>query len=192
MSKPFAILDTETTGLDPQKHEIIEIAVKSPLGVFHSLVKPQHIETAEPKALEMNGYAANPDRWDSAPTIEEVLPSVMLHLSGCIMAGHNVGFDKDFLQEAHINLYCARLPFYHFLDTVTLAMEQIPDLTRFNLNVVCDVLGVSNEGAHTALVDVLRCESAMNKMLRAGPIDRWMWSRKAKALVASNYGKGSK
>ena len=71
-------------------------------------------------------------------------------------------------------------------------MEQIPDLTRFNLNVVCDVLGVSNEGAHTALVDVLRCESAMNKMLRAGPIDRWMWSRKAKALVASNYGKGSK
>ena len=191
MSKPFAILDTETTGLDSQRHEIIEIAVKSPLGIFHSLVKPQHIETAEPRALEMNGYAANPARWDSAPTIEEVLPAVLLHLAGCIMAGHNVSFDKAFLESAYINMYCARLPFYHCFDTVTLAMEQLPDLTRFNLNVVCDVLGISNEGAHAALVDVLRCESAMNKMLRAGPIDRWMWSRKAKALVASNYGKGA-
>jgi len=186
-NKPFAILDVETTGLDPSKQEIIEIAVKSPLGVYHSLIKPQRLDQAEPKALELNGYAANPERWSNAPTIEEVLPKVMAHLEGCLMAGHNVSFDKGFLAAAHQQVYGKGLPFYHCFDTVTLAMEHLPDLGRFNLNVVCAVLGISNEGAHTALVDVLRCETVLDKLLRAGPLDRWLWSRKAKAVVAANY-----
>lgn len=186
-SKPFAILDVETTGLDPAKHEIIEIAVKSPHGTFHSLVKPQRLGQAEPKALELNGYAANPDRWHNAPMIEEVLPKVMAHLEGCLMVGHNVSFDKGFLAAAHEQTFGKGLPFYHAFDTVTLAMEHLPDLGRFNLNVVCTVLGVTNEGAHTALADVLRCEKVLHKLLMAGPIDRWLWSRKAKVVVANNY-----
>lgn len=192
MAKPFAILDTETTGLDPQRHEILEIAVKSPLGTFHSLIKPVRLDTAEPKALELNGYARNPERWENAPTIEEVLPKVMAYLEGCIMVGHNVSFDKGFLAAAHQQVYGKGLPFYHAFDTVTLVMEHIPDLGRYNLDVSCMVLGISNDGAHTALADVLRCEQVLHKLLRAGPISRWLWSRKAKAVVASNYGKGSK
>jgi len=185
--KPFAILDTETTGLDPLKHEIIEIAVKSPHGTFHSLVKPQRLDQAEAKALELNGYAANPERWANAPTMDEVLPKVMAHLEGCIMVGHNVSFDKGFLNAAHQQMYGKGLPFYHAFDTVTLVMEHLPDLGRYNLDVTCMVLGISNEGAHTALADVLRCEAVLNKLLRAGPIARWWWSRKAKAVVANNY-----
>lgn len=187
MAKPFAVLDTETTGLDPQRHEIIEIAVKSPLGTFHSLVKPQRIDFAEPKALELNGYAKDPSRWDNAPTIDEVLPTVIMHLKECIMVGHNVSFDKGFLAAAHQQVYGKSLPFYHAFDTVTLVMEHIPDLGRYNLDVTCMVLGISNDGAHTALVDVLRCEQVLNKLLRAGPISRWLWSRKAKAIVATGY-----
>lgn len=187
--KPFAILDTETTGLDPAKHEIIEIAVKSPLGVYHSLVKPQRLDLAEAKALELNGYADHPERWDDAPTIDKVMPAVMAHLTACIMVGHNVSFDKGFLNAAHEQVFGKRLPFYHALDTVTLAMEHLPDLGRFNLDAVCTVLGISNAGAHTALADVLRCEAVLNKLLRAGPIDRWLWSRKAKALVLDHYQK---
>lgn len=187
MPKPFAILDTETTGLDPLKHEIIEIAVKSPKGTFHSLVKPMRIDQAEPKALELNGYAKDPSRWDNAPTIAEVLPQVLDYLKDCIMVGHNVSFDKGFLAAAHQQVYGKGLPFYHAFDTVTLVMEHLPDLGRFNLDVSCMVLGISNDGAHTALADVLRCEQVLNKLLRAGPIRRWLWSRKAKAVVLNNY-----
>lgn len=187
MAKPFAVLDTETTGLDPQRHEIIEIAVKSPHGTFHSLVKPQRLENAEPKALELNGYAKDPSRWDDAPTIDEVLPKVMAHLVDCIMVGHNVSFDKGFLDAAHRAVYGRGLPFYHTFDTVTLSMEHLPDLGRWNLDVTCKVLGISNDWAHTAMADVLRCEAVLNKLRRAGSISRWWWSRKAKALAASGY-----
>ena len=173
--KPFAFLDTETTGLDPAIHEIIEIAVKSPRGVFHSLVRPQHISTAEPKALQLNGYAANPARWDTAPTIAEVLPDVLSHLDGCIMAGHNVYFDKGFLDAAHKRIHGKGLPWYHAFDTVTLAMEHLPDLPRFNLDACCSTIGISNEGAHTALADVLRCEALCRALLRARPTDRNGW-----------------
>lgn len=182
MPKPFAIVDIETTGLDPQKHEIIEIAVKTPAGLFHSLVKPMKLETAEPKALEMNGYNKDPGRWDDAPTMDQVMPKVMAHMAGHIMVGHNVSFDKGFLEVAHKQVYGKGLPFYHTFDTVVLGMEHVPNLGRWNLNNLCKLLDVPNEGEHTAVADVLRCEQVLHKLLRAGPIQRWFWDRKARRM----------
>jgi len=138
-------------------------------------VKPEHIETADPKALQLNGYAANPGRWSTAPTIAEVLPTVLEHLDACIMAGHNVYFDKGFLDAAHKRIHGAGLSFYHCFDTVTLAMEHLPGLDRFNLNACCDLLGISNEGAHTALADVLRCEALCWQLYCCSPFQRTKW-----------------
>ena len=66
----LAFIDTETTGLDPNKHEIIELAVviarqvpregKGPsLEIIEECewkIKPQRIELAEEAALRVNGY----------------------------------------------------------------------------------------------------------------------------------------
>jgi DNA polymerase III epsilon subunit-like protein len=182
--KPKAFIDVETTGLDPRKHEIIEIAVKSPHGIFHSLVRPRRIECAEPGALRINGYAENPQLWEGAPLISDVLPRVMDLLAGCTLAGHNVGFDKEFLAEAHLEFYGKGLPFYHCFDTVTLAMEHLDTLPRFNLTVICECLGISNVGAHTALADVLRCESVYLALIRATKAQRARW----KKSIASKKG----
>lgn len=157
----LVFIDTETTGLDPSKHEIIEIAFQvveegRVLHWFQSKIRPQKIEDAEQKALEINGYAANPDAWSQAPTIAEVGPVIIPLLTGCILVGHNVSFDEEFLKQ---NLKRAGVPGkipYHKIDTVTLAYEHLfpLGLQKSSLDSVRDFLGWSKEGAHTAMKDV--------------------------------------
>ena len=66
----LAFIDTETTGTNPDKHEIIELALivakqierpgKGPkieiLGEYEWKIKPERIEDAEDQALRINGY----------------------------------------------------------------------------------------------------------------------------------------
>ena len=80
-------IDTETTGLNPAKHEIIEIAIitENEDGTFerwHTKIKPDHIENAHPKALEVNGYT--PEAWEGAPNFEDVVPEITSRLKGSI------------------------------------------------------------------------------------------------------------
>ena len=53
----LVFVDVETTGLDETRHEIIEIAVIRGSQTYHRKVQPQHIETASPRALEINGFS---------------------------------------------------------------------------------------------------------------------------------------
>ena len=75
---PLIFVDTETTDLDPDTSAVIEVAMvrRDADGTetrFHTLIKPteQELADAHPKALEVNGYAADPSRWDDAPAMSE-------------------------------------------------------------------------------------------------------------------------
>jgi DNA polymerase-3 subunit epsilon len=155
--KPLAVLDTETTGLIPGKHEVIEVAVLVGDTLHHWLVRPERLEDAEPKALEVNGYARNPERWDGAKTMLEVAPEILTVLKGAVVVGHNVGFDLDMLNGhmRKVGLH-PRLP-YHKVDTTTLAYTRLAPLglDRLALDAIRDFLGWSKEGAHTAVKDVM-------------------------------------
>ena len=74
---PVVFLDVETTGLDPRAHEIVEIAIVALDGqvLLDTKVKPQNIEAASPRALEINGY--NEADWADAPTFDEIKGKVM-------------------------------------------------------------------------------------------------------------------
>src|SRR5258708_781182 len=75
--RPIAFTDLETTGLSVIKHEIIEIGAvitNSDLEVIDEVdlkVHPRHIETAQARALEINGYT--PDKWVGAICLREAL-----------------------------------------------------------------------------------------------------------------------
>ncbi len=171
--KPLAFLDSETTGLTPGKHEVIEVAVLvqhcgGAVEEWCTKVRPIRLETADPKALEVNGYAAHPELWALAPTFAEIAEELALRLDGSILVGHNIGFDAAFLQEEFFRCGSTfRLP-HRRLDTYTLAYEHLAHrgLESLSLNAVCSFMGVSNENSHTALADAKRCREVWNGLAR--------------------------
>ncbi len=80
----LVFIDTETTGLDPRKHELIEIAVvrvkqdwsgdKPTFTVadeWSTKVRPENIQSADPASLRVNGYSAS--GWDHSTRVAEAL-----------------------------------------------------------------------------------------------------------------------
>ena len=88
-------LDTETTGLDPEKHDVWEIAWAVNDGPIRSVILPHSIVKADIKALNMNGY------WDRVPghfpdpeTYDITIRGI---LEGNTLVCANPTFDRMFL-----------------------------------------------------------------------------------------------
>lgn len=160
----LVFVDTETTGLTAGWHEIIEIcairvcaSTMRVVGSMYMKIKPDHMDRAHPKALEVNGYTD--EAWSEALPLSVVLEMLSPLLSGALMIGHNVSFDKDFIRaaykQAHIQYPRGD---YHTLDTVSLAwpLKLRSKVRNLKLATLCDYFGISNKGEHSAYADVIR------------------------------------
>ena len=99
----LAFLDTETTGLDNKRHEIIELAlviVEDGERIYEKVfkIKPRNIHTAHPKALEINGYDEAIWAKEGFCWSKQACERLMEHLDGAVIIGHNVQFDIGFLR----------------------------------------------------------------------------------------------
>ena len=177
----YAIIDTETTDLDPNTAVVLEFAALVVedgvvLAEYETKIKPteQELQYAHPKALEKNGYTD--EAWENAPTITQVAPDILSLLEGCVLVGHNVGFDEQML-KAHLAAYgiAGRIP-YKKIDTVTLAYEHlIPlGLRSVNLDRIREFLGWSKDGAHTAMKDVYDTANLFELLWRMTPWQRFV------------------
>lgn len=173
--KPFVWLDTETTGLNPHKNDVISIAIVRPQTdgtelVFSRKLKMERPENAHPKALEVNGYTEEgwADAHDPAEVWHEIAEKGLL--SECIVAGQNVKFDTDFVEAAFRRHGIKQRISYHTYDTVTLGLLVLkPYLTSVSLVPVCVALGIPVKDAHDALGDVrlaqqvdMHCREVLN------------------------------
>ncbi len=149
---PIACTDFETTGLDQARHEIIEIGlvvVEQPsLRVIAELdlkARPEHIETAEPKALEVNGYRL--EDWHGAVSQEEAARRYAALTGGAMLLAHNMAFERSFLQALFRQTGVADPMDYHRLDLFSLAWGKLRTTTlqRFNLNEIAKHLGIGEE-----------------------------------------------
>lgn len=174
--KPLAFVDLETTGLDPEHHEIIEFAVVREDGTYVEFkVKPEHIETAHPKALEVNGYT--PEAWEGAISQEEAAKHLAAWLEDSIIAGQNVKFDIGFL-EALAEKTGVRIPTRYGIDTVTLAYEHLTPLglSSLSLKNICEFLGIPPEpDDHRALNGARAAREVYFTLLRASALKRFKW-----------------
>jgi len=159
-------LDTETTGLKAWKngkthHEIIELALivhEDGKEVYRGSWKfvPRRIETADPVALEINGF--NLDVWEKEaiewnPKFISGLCSIM---DAGVVIGHNVKFDTGFL-KALFSDFDTSFRFPPELDTKTLA-RMTWGFNNLKMDFIrSQVDGMTNEGAHRALKDTEDC-----------------------------------
>lgn len=160
----FVALDIETTGLDVNAHEIIEIGcvlfcfdqkkkIFKVESEFDIKVKPQFIERADKTSLKVNKY--KPEDWKDAGTLQAALKVLNKKLKGRTMVAHNAVFDYAFLNNAFTRSNIENTLHYHVLDTLSMAFIVLhdTDARQLSLRYLCQYFGIENKKAHTALAD---------------------------------------
>jgi DNA polymerase-3 subunit epsilon len=167
----FTIFDFETTGLDPEKDRVIEMAAVRVcdghiVSEFSTLVKNGPVV---PKITEITGITNEelehgmPDR-----TAFQILNR---YLGDSILVAHNAAFDLAFLH--HSLMRNADRTFENsFYDTLTISRDR--HYYPHKLTDMCDRYGIKLEGAHRALNDVYGCWDLLKKMHEEDPVDKWL------------------
>jgi len=176
----LAFIDVETTGFDPERHEIIEIGgiIAKPVPVpgrgpklevveeFEYKIKPEHLETADPEALRINSY--NDADWLFASDLASVMKIIQEKTADCVIVGQNVHFDWRFLDAAFKKTGLTSRMHYQKLDLIPIVFAKTyhqSEPERFNLRSLAEHYGVVNPNAHSALADIRATFEIYKKVL---------------------------
>jgi DNA polymerase III subunit epsilon len=151
------VLDTETTGLDPdQGHRVVELAAVElmnhlPSGRhFHCYINPERDMPEE--AFRVHGLSA--EFLSEHPVFAEVVDEFLEFIGDGRLVIHNASFDIRFLNAELTR--CARPLFTidRAVDTLLLAQRRFPG-TANSLDALCKRFSVDNSGRklHGALLD---------------------------------------
>lgn len=171
----YVVIDTETTGLDYECCDLIEIAalkIKNgvPVEKFSSLVKPplqyDFLKGSE-NAYYVDAFITDltgitDEMLKDAPTPEQVIPAFLDFVGDSILMGHNAHFDINFLYDASER--CERHLGNNYIDTLRIARKVFPDLKHHRLSDIVSALAIPQPTAHRAAADcetTYRCYEAM-------------------------------
>ena len=176
-------LDLETTGLNPDIHEIIECAViyDDDTPSYHRFIRPNRIEFADKVALKINRFHERAEEWNQAISQCDFAFELAGLLKNKIIIGHNPFFDYSFIKELFEH-YGEGTPKNQLIDTKTLAFEHLYDigLKRLSLDSIRVFMGWSLSNNHTALKDAHDTKMLYTVLSRASFFDRLKWKIKAK------------
>ncbi|MBM3157302.1 MAG: hypothetical protein FJ004_08480, partial [Chloroflexi bacterium] len=147
MSQTYVSLDLETTGLNPETDEIIEIGAvrfqgEEVIDTFQTLVNPNR---PLPYRIQLLCGIKQADV-TNAPPFSDIADSLIAFLGTDILIGHNVAFDTGFLAQKGIKLTNAAY------DTYELATILLFQQTDYSLASVTKNLGLATP-QHRALPD---------------------------------------
>jgi DNA polymerase-3 subunit epsilon len=151
------ILDTETTGLDPNAgHRVIEIGCIElhnhvPTGKhFHTYINPERDVPAEAAAV----HGLTQERLQNEPVFAEIVDEFLRFVAEDRLVIHNAAFDIGFLNAELSRLGRLLIPMERALDTVAMARQRFPGAPA-NLDALCRRFGIdnSNRQLHGALLD---------------------------------------
>jgi DNA polymerase III epsilon subunit-like protein len=100
------VLDIETTGTDPRLHSIVELGAidfDSPGNYFNERCQIWEGAETDVKALEINGFTLNDIKDQTILTQRDLITRFMIwtdQIKDKTIAGQNVDFDIDFLNES--------------------------------------------------------------------------------------------
>ncbi|MCK9596238.1 3'-5' exonuclease [Candidatus Pacearchaeota archaeon] len=162
----LTFLDTETTGLVLKDNEIIQLAMIRyvlsneqnaklyQLDKFEVKFIPSHIETASPKALEMNHYSK--EEWEKTAKSFESVSHIIKDMieESDILVGQNLIFDLEFIDKL-FKSNNLNINFPYFFDTKEMAKDSGESNTK--LDFLCEKYNIQFKGeAHCASSDCER------------------------------------
>jgi len=173
----YIVIDTETTGLKPDIHEMISLGAIVMIDDviterFEVKVKPRRLEQADPRAMQVNGY----DEYKWRKAIDHQLAASLIHAfflrhQDGILVGHNVQFDVKFVKA-----FCGQ--FDHsvmistpYLDTRDICRGVLAPFgcSSMSLDNICSFLGWERRKAHTAMSDCEDCIKILRCMCPPSP-----------------------
>jgi DNA polymerase-3 subunit epsilon len=153
------VLDTETTGLEPQQgHRIIEIACVEledyvPTGKhFHCYINPERDIDADAERIHGLSRAFLTDKPVFAhPT---VCAELLAFVGEATIIAHNAAFDRRFINHELARLSLAPIPESRWIDSLGMAQKRFPGASN-SLDALCRRFKVSlaEREKHGALID---------------------------------------
>lgn len=163
----FAVFDSETTGLDPEKDEVVQLGAVRVVGgkiipteTFDTLVNPGRPIPASSTKVHHIDDAMVAD----APPFAAARADFHRFARGAVVVAHNAPFDMAFLHKDRT----ADLQFDNpVLDTVHLSAVIFGGSAEHTLDAICDRLSVEipTELRHTALGDAVATARALVAMI---------------------------
>jgi DNA polymerase III epsilon subunit-like protein len=192
----LCVIDCETTGLDPDVHEIIELCVmpldprylKPTADYFRCYIRPENLSTIDPKTMTVNKLQldrlikygkSTVDVLDAFDAWFNRVVGVNKYGTKCqiLPLGHNYSFDKNFLMRLFGQKLYDIYFHYHTRDTQIAACfmndhavwhgEQGP-FSKVNLQWLAKQFSIETTNAHTALEDCKTVSLIYKAMISAG------------------------
>lgn len=163
----YVAIDIETTGLSPQRDNIIELgAVRvrhgKPTEQFSQLIYP-----GMPLPAKITGITGITDA-DLAgkPDLRAVLPAFLSFVGNDVVVGHNLRFDLGFINAAASSIGMAGVS-NPTVDTLPLAQATWPELPNHKLETLIRHLGIADKEAHRGADDALRTAQVLEAIRKA-------------------------
>ncbi len=158
----YVVLDLETTGLDSERDEIIEIrAIRYLLGQedeeFQTFVRVD--ESLTESVIELTGIQN--DDIACGVELEDALNDLLDFIGNSPIVMHNASFDRAFLDRALEEFDLDELE-NEFIDTLEIARKKLAHVGNHSLDTLRDYFGLEKAQAHRALGD---CRSTRELLL---------------------------
>lgn len=186
MARVYVSLDIETTGLNPERDEILEIGAVRFKGshiydTYNVLVNPG--QPISYKIQQLTGITPADVR--DAPTLDAVLPELCRFVGDNPIIGHNIRFDLSFLHKQGV------LQKNMGVDTFELASILLPHAGRYSLTALLKYLDVTLAAggqAHRALDDAQATRQLFEALLdQARRLDGRIIQEVARVSAKTNW-----
>jgi DNA polymerase III subunit epsilon len=146
----FVVCDVETTGLSPERNRLTEIALVRIRGGeivdrYSSLVNPRQF--IPPEITRLTGISN--EMVYAAPEAAEVLPVAKRFIGDAVFVGHNVRFDRSFVDTTLLRIGGSALQ-SPMLCTARLARRLMPKKSKASLGVLAAQYGIRINNRHRA------------------------------------------
>ncbi len=160
----YCVIDLETTGTDPARDYIIELAAVKVIGdrieEFETLIEIP--EPIPPTVTALTGISDEMLKRDG-DWEEDALEDFVRFIGGFRLVGHNIRFDLEFLQ-ARLKKYSKEALKNHYNDTLAISRDKLRGLRDHKLETVAEHFGIDTTGAHRALRDCQITKEVYNKL----------------------------